>query len=487
MRILFLGDVVGISGCSKLMSNLLSEIKSKKVDFVIVNAENAASQGVGLTKEICNDFFNCGVDVITTGNHVWDQKEIMEFIDKEEKLLRPKNLFEPAPGKGFNIYETKNNIKIGVLNLMGNVFMKKCDDVSEVSEKFMKQHKLKQDYDLLVVDFHGEITSEKNAIGHFFDGKASLVVGTHTHIPTNDARILTGGTGVNDEGAIDCSSNLLFTTGLLGISNNIQFEGDIYFQGDATLDISANKTFDYDGISLDISNNNTLNIYDELYLQLLNFKVISDNKTLRSLCTQWLLIPKSRQQIMNEYGHITIWQFSPHVTDMSRLFQGNNYLRYNENGNYVVDSFNEDISGWNTQFVTNMSSMFLNNNKFNRDIGKWNVSNVTQINSMFNGTQSFRYNLADWDVSNLESAYKAFYGIDMSEQDLSKWRPHKLMLAGKMFELCRNFNMNLKYWILPAGSNTCGMLKGVRLIKRKNPIKLDTLSRKRQLGRKSVK
>ena len=195
MRILFLGDVVGISGCSKLMNNLKNEIQSKKIDFVIVNGENAASQGVGLTKEICNDFFNCGVDVITTGNHVWDQKEIMEYIDKEERLLRPKNLFEPAPGKGFNIYTAKEDIKIGVLNLRGNVFMKKCDDVFTISEKFMKQFELKKDYDFLVVDFHGEITSEKNAIGHYFDGKASLVVGTHTHIPTNDARILKGGTG----------------------------------------------------------------------------------------------------------------------------------------------------------------------------------------------------------------------------------------------------------------------------------------------------
>mgnify|MGYP005679922409 FL=1 len=195
MRILFLGDVVGVSGCSKLMNNLLDEIESKKIDFVIVNGENAAAQGVGLTKEICNDFFNCGVDVITTGNHVWDQKEIMEFIDKEERLLRPKNLYEPAPGRGFQIYNTAENIKIGVLNLMGNVFMKKCEDVFKISEKFMKQFKLKEDYDLLVVDFHGEITSEKNAIGHFFDGKASLVVGTHTHVPTNDARILINGTG----------------------------------------------------------------------------------------------------------------------------------------------------------------------------------------------------------------------------------------------------------------------------------------------------
>ena len=194
MRILFLGDIVGISGCSKLMSNLLNEIKSKKIDFVIVNGENAAAQGVGLTKEICNDFFNCGVDVITTGNHVWDQKEIMHFIEKEERLLRPKNLFEPAPGKGFNIYVTKENIKIGVLNLMGNVFMKKCEDVFEAAEKFMKKYKLKEDYDFLLVDFHGEITSEKAAMGHFFDGKATLVVGTHTHIPTNDTRVLKGGT-----------------------------------------------------------------------------------------------------------------------------------------------------------------------------------------------------------------------------------------------------------------------------------------------------
>ena len=194
MRILFLGDVVGNSGCSKILNNLLSQKELNKIDFVIVNGENAAEVGVGLTKEICEDFFKCGVDVITTGNHVWDQKDIMKFIDKENRLLRPKNLFEPAPGKGFEVFQNEKNIKIGVLNLMGNVFMKKCDDVFEISEKFLKEHKLKEDYDFLVVDFHGEITSEKNAIGYFFDGKATLVVGTHTHIPTNDARILKNGT-----------------------------------------------------------------------------------------------------------------------------------------------------------------------------------------------------------------------------------------------------------------------------------------------------
>ena len=194
MKIFFLGDIVGKSGRTAINKNLKQIIKDKKIDFVVVNGENADQSGVGLSKKICEDFFNCGVNVITTGNHVWDQKDIMNFIDKESRLLRPKNLIEPSPGKGFEIYKTSNNVKVGVLNLMGNVFMKKCEDVFLSAKKFMNEYKLKEDYDLLIVDFHGEITSEKNAIGHYFDGKATLVVGTHTHIPTNDARILKNGT-----------------------------------------------------------------------------------------------------------------------------------------------------------------------------------------------------------------------------------------------------------------------------------------------------
>ena len=194
MRILFLGDVVGISGCSKIVNNLKSEIQKKKINFVVVNGENSADPGVGITKEICNNLFNCGVNVITTGNHVWDQKEIMKEIDNENRLLRPLNLYEPSPGKGFQVYETSENIKIGVLNLMGNVFIKKCEDVFMAATMFKNKYKLKSDYDFLVVDFHGEATSEKMAIGHFFDGKATLVVGTHTHVPTNDVRILANGT-----------------------------------------------------------------------------------------------------------------------------------------------------------------------------------------------------------------------------------------------------------------------------------------------------
>ena len=194
MRILFLGDVVGSSGCSKLVEDLPSQKKQREIDFVIVNGENADESGVGLTQKICEKFFLSGVDVITSGNHIWDQKDIMKFIENEKRILRPKNFFEPSPGKGFGIFTTVSNFKIGVLNLIGNVFMKKSNDVFEVANQFINKFKLKEDFDFLVVDFHGEITSEKNAIGHYFDGRASLVVGTHTHIPTNDARILQNGT-----------------------------------------------------------------------------------------------------------------------------------------------------------------------------------------------------------------------------------------------------------------------------------------------------
>ena len=194
MKILFLGDIVGNVGCNAIKSNISNIIKTKKIDFVIVNGENSYSTGVGITENIANEFFSCGIDVITTGNHVWDQKETFEHIQTEKRLLRPKNMSKDLPGNGFGIFLSKNGFKIGVLNLMGNVFMKKSEDVFQISKEFLSKYKLKQHYDFLVVDFHGEITSEKMAIGHFFDGMATLVVGTHTHVPTNDSRILNNGT-----------------------------------------------------------------------------------------------------------------------------------------------------------------------------------------------------------------------------------------------------------------------------------------------------
>ena len=201
MRIFFLGDIVGKSGCYAVTNNLPNIIKEKKIDFVIVNGENAANQGVGITEKITIDLFNSGVNVITTGNHVWDQKETISHIEREERLLRPENLSTNSPGKGFGIYESKKGFKVGVLNLMGNVFMKKCDDVFIKIEKFLNGYDLKKNYDFLVVDFHGEITSEKMAVGHLFDGKATLITGTHTHVPTNDARILKKGSAyITDSG-----------------------------------------------------------------------------------------------------------------------------------------------------------------------------------------------------------------------------------------------------------------------------------------------
>jgi len=194
MNILILGDIMGPSGREAIIKKLPNLIKQKEIDFVIVNGENAADSGVGITKKNTEEFFKAGADVITTGNHVWDQKETMEFITSEKRLLRPENLVKGSPGKGFGIFNSKNNKKVAVINLMGNIFMKKCDDVFEVAKKFIQNVKLKKDADFIVVDMHGEITSEKMAMGYLFDGKITVFVGTHTHVPTSDHRIMEKGT-----------------------------------------------------------------------------------------------------------------------------------------------------------------------------------------------------------------------------------------------------------------------------------------------------
>ena len=195
MNLLILGDVMGTSGREALKSKLPKIITENKIDFVIVNGENAAEDGRGITKLIAEEFFSEGVDVITSGNHIWDKKETTDYIDKENRLLRPANLAEGSPGKGYEIYNSKNKkYKIGVINLMGNVFMRKTDDAFQKAKSISEKLILKKNVDFLVVDFHGEITSEKMAIGHFFDGLSTCVVGTHTHVPTADTRILEKGT-----------------------------------------------------------------------------------------------------------------------------------------------------------------------------------------------------------------------------------------------------------------------------------------------------
>tara|TARA_Y100001970_G_scaffold287581_1_gene412613 strand:+ start:568 stop:1368 length:801 start_codon:yes stop_codon:yes gene_type:complete len=238
MKIFFLGDIVGKSGRLTVIKNLKDILEKKKINFVVVNGENAADQGVGITEEISNDLFNSGVDVITTGNHVWDQKETINHIERESRLLRPENLPNNSPGRGFGIYESKNGFKVAVLNLMGNVFMKKCDDVFEAATIFKNKYKLKEDYDFLVVDFHGEITSEKMAIGHFFDGKATLVVGTHTHVPTNDVRVLTNGTAYQtDAGMCGDYDSVIGMNKENSLNRFLKKESKKHFpaEGDATL------------------------------------------------------------------------------------------------------------------------------------------------------------------------------------------------------------------------------------------------------------
>ena len=195
MKILVLGDVMGVSGRNALNKKLPGLIYNNEIDFVIVNGENSADDGKGITQDIAEEFFKIGVDAITSGNHIWDKQETANYISKENRLLRPANLIEGSPGRGYEIYVSKNKkYKIGVINLMGNVFMRKTEDVFQEAQKIKKKMILKKNLDFLVVDFHGEITSEKMATGYFFDGEATCVVGTHTHVPTADTRILEKGT-----------------------------------------------------------------------------------------------------------------------------------------------------------------------------------------------------------------------------------------------------------------------------------------------------
>ena len=193
MNILILGDVAGPAGVKAVKERLPEIIKEKKIDFVIVNGENAADSGRGITKKIFEEFLKAGADVITTGNHVWDHKDAEDIASKNINFLRPSNMPKDSPGKGEGIF-IKNGKRFIVLNLMGNVFMKKCDDVFIEAKKIIEKIKLGIEADFIIVDMHGEITSEKMAMGYFFDGKATMVVGTHTHVPTSDHRIMEKGT-----------------------------------------------------------------------------------------------------------------------------------------------------------------------------------------------------------------------------------------------------------------------------------------------------
>jgi hypothetical protein len=193
MRILFCGDIVGRSGREVVLEQVPRLKRDLALDFVVVNGENAAA-GFGITEKICNELHAAGVDCITSGNHVWDQRETMGFIDRHPRLLRPQNYPPQTPGRGSGLYTTAGGKKVLVINVMGRLFMDAIDDPFAAVENLLSAHRLGGNADAIIVDMHAEATSEKMAMGHVCDGRASLVVGTHSHVPTADHQILPKGT-----------------------------------------------------------------------------------------------------------------------------------------------------------------------------------------------------------------------------------------------------------------------------------------------------
>jgi 2',3'-cyclic-nucleotide 2'-phosphodiesterase len=200
MRILFIGDIVGRSGRAAAVDRLPALVSDWKLDFVAINGENAAG-GFGITESIYQDLIDAGADVTTGGNHSWDQREALVFIERVPKLLRPINFPAGTPGRGSAVIEAKNGARVLVVNVMGRIFMDPLDDPFAAVERELNACILRRDADAIVVDVHCEATSEKQAMGHFCDGRASLVVGTHTHAPTADHQILSRGTAfISDVG-----------------------------------------------------------------------------------------------------------------------------------------------------------------------------------------------------------------------------------------------------------------------------------------------
>ncbi len=195
MKILFCGDIVGRSGREAVVANVPELRRRYDLDFVVANGENAAG-GFGITAAIARELYECGVDCITTGNHVWDQREIIAQIGGDPKLLRPVNFPRGTPGRGIGVYNARGGRPVVVINVMTRLFMDPLDDPFAALEAALLQYRLGPGGQAaILIDVHGEATSEKQALGYLADGRASLVVGSHSHVPTADARVMPGGTG----------------------------------------------------------------------------------------------------------------------------------------------------------------------------------------------------------------------------------------------------------------------------------------------------
>lgn len=195
MKLLFLGDIVGRAGREAVTAEVPRLRHQLGLDFVVANGENSA-HGFGISPKICEALFDAGVDVITGGNHSWDRSEILSYIDEEPRLLRPANFPAGTPGRGTGVFETADGLRVLVVNVMCRLFMELLDNPFDALERALPPGApCESGFDCVLVDMHGEATSEKYGIGHFCDGRASLVVGTHTHVPTADAHVLENGTG----------------------------------------------------------------------------------------------------------------------------------------------------------------------------------------------------------------------------------------------------------------------------------------------------
>jgi 2',3'-cyclic-nucleotide 2'-phosphodiesterase len=191
MKVLFIGDIVGKTGRTATKALIPTIVSRYKIDLVVANGENAAG-GFGITEKIVTELLNGGVHIITTGNHVWDKKEFMTQISKEDRVLRPLNFPPGVPGYGSLLYPLREGTKIGVINLSGRVFMSPSDCPFRIGKAEIER--LSTETKIIIIDFHAEATSEKIAFGHYVDGKVSAVIGTHTHVQTADEKILPGGT-----------------------------------------------------------------------------------------------------------------------------------------------------------------------------------------------------------------------------------------------------------------------------------------------------
>ncbi len=258
VRILFFGDIVGRAGRSALKEVLPELKKSFSPHFIVANGENAAG-GYGLTEKVCEELFSLGIDILTSGNHIW-KKEFFKYLDSSERVIRPANYGEGAPGKGFTFLE-KGGIKLGIINLEGRIFMRPLENPFIVGKHLAE--KLKKETPFILVDFHAEATSEKIALSYYLDGLVSAVIGTHTHVQTSDATILPGGTGyITDAGMCGAVESIIG----MKIKNSLP----LYInQVPVKFEPEKKKPWKVEGVFL-ILNNQGKNIHIE------NFRIIID-------------------------------------------------------------------------------------------------------------------------------------------------------------------------------------------------------------------